>query len=131
MLGCYNGQHLGEAYQSIVQRCVSTAAGLLTTDGSLAPQSAQQTAAERTTKVQAVGGPDEVQIQQRITPGREYIKVVLVNGVVHGAILIGDTDLEETFENLILDGLSIGAAGVRCVRFCALLFRARRDLCQS
>jgi hypothetical protein len=27
-------------------------------------------------------------------------------------MLIGDTDLEETFENLILDGISVGAPGV-------------------
>lgn len=35
--------------------------------------------------------------------GKEYIKVVLKDGTMQGAILIGDTDLEETFENLILN----------------------------
>jgi NAD(P)H-nitrite reductase large subunit len=53
-----------------------------------------------------------VEVQYRITPGVEYIKVVLVDGVVKGAMLIGDTDLEETFENLILDGIVVGAPGV-------------------
>ena len=54
----------------------------------------------------------EVEVQYRITPGLEYIKVVLVKGVVVGATLVGDTDLEETFENLILDGIFVGGPGV-------------------
>ncbi|XP_071955222.1 pyridine nucleotide-disulfide oxidoreductase domain-containing protein 1-like [Antedon mediterranea] len=39
----------------------------------------------------------------RVTLGVEYIKVILKDGKMYGAILIGDTDLEETFENLILN----------------------------
>ncbi|GAB6020145.1 Pyridine nucleotide-disulfide oxidoreductase domain-containing protein 1 [Chamberlinius hualienensis] len=39
----------------------------------------------------------------RMTKGVEYIKVVMRNGRMQGAVLIGDTDLEETFENLILN----------------------------
>lgn len=35
--------------------------------------------------------------------GLEYVKVVLRDGRMEGAILIGETDLEETFENLILN----------------------------
>jgi hypothetical protein len=31
---------------------------------------------------------------------------------VVGALLIGDTDLEEVFENLILNGLDVGGIGV-------------------
>ena len=31
------------------------------------------------------------------------MKVVLQNGRMQGAVLIGETDLEETFENLILN----------------------------
>lgn len=34
--------------------------------------------------------------------GLEYVKVVLRDGRMEGAILKGKTDLEETFENLIL-----------------------------
>lgn len=37
----------------------------------------------------------------------EYIKVVLQNGRLQGAILIGETDLEETFENLILNQIDL------------------------
>ena len=39
----------------------------------------------------------------RTTPGLEYVKVILKDGRMQGALLIGETDLEETFENLILN----------------------------
>lgn len=50
---------------------------------------------------QGFGGNHELLL--RMTKGKEYIKVVLKDGTMQGAILIGDTDLEETFENLILN----------------------------
>ncbi|KAK2163014.1 hypothetical protein LSH36_87g02048 [Paralvinella palmiformis] len=40
---------------------------------------------------------------------KEYIKVILKNGRMHGALMIGDTDMEETFENLILNGMDLTA----------------------
>jgi len=39
--------------------------------------------------------------------GVEYIKAIIKNGCLVGAVLIGETDLEETFENLILNQLDI------------------------
>jgi len=45
----------------------------------------------------------------RITPDDEYIKFVLVDGKLKGAILIGDTGLEETCENLILNQLDLSS----------------------
>ena len=39
--------------------------------------------------------------------GVEYIKLVLSEGCVQGAVLIGETDLEETIENLILNQLDV------------------------
>lgn len=39
----------------------------------------------------------------RVTKDEEYVKAVLQNGRLQGAVLIGETDLEETFENLILN----------------------------
>ena len=39
--------------------------------------------------------------------GKEYVKVVVQDNRLVGAVLIGDTDLEETFENLILNRLDI------------------------
>ena len=49
-----------------------------------------------------------VQILVRVSPGREYLKVVLHEERVVGAMLIGDTELAETFENLILNRLPVG-----------------------
>ncbi len=43
----------------------------------------------------------------RVSPGKEYVKVIVKGGRVQGAVLIGDTDLEETMQNLILDAIDI------------------------
>ncbi|ESO93306.1 hypothetical protein LOTGIDRAFT_178551 [Lottia gigantea] len=43
------------------------------------------------------------EILLRMTEGVEYIKLILQDSRLQGAILIGETDLEETFENLILN----------------------------
>ena len=40
-----------------------------------------------------------------------YVRVLLVRGRMLGAVLIGDTDLEETFENLIMDGIDLSRFG--------------------
>ncbi|CAF0938146.1 unnamed protein product [Rotaria sp. Silwood1] len=45
----------------------------------------------------------------RMTPGEEYIRITLKDGRVHGCIFIGDTELEETFENLILNQIDVSA----------------------
>ncbi|CAN0189917.1 unnamed protein product [Lampetra fluviatilis] len=41
----------------------------------------------------------------------EYVKVVLLDGRMAGAVLVGDTDLEETFHNLILNGTDLSPYG--------------------
>lgn len=46
---------------------------------------------------------DGMELLLRTTRKKEYIKVILVHGRMQGAVLIGDSDLEETFENLILN----------------------------
>uniref|UniRef100_A0A1B6J7I9 Pyridine nucleotide-disulfide oxidoreductase domain-containing protein 1 n=1 Tax=Homalodisca liturata TaxID=320908 RepID=A0A1B6J7I9_9HEMI len=43
----------------------------------------------------------------RITKGVEYVKLVMKNGRMQGAVLIGETDLEEMCENLILNQLDL------------------------
>ena len=53
-----------------------------------------------------------VEIWTRITPGQEYIKLTVVSGRVVGALLIGDTDLEEMLENLILNKLDVSRLGI-------------------
>lgn len=47
----------------------------------------------------------------RCTKGQEYVKVILSGGRMVGAVLIGDTDLEETFENLILNQMDLTPYG--------------------
>lgn len=54
---------------------------------------------------------DSILILIRTTPGVEYVKVVLVGGRVRGAMLVGDTGLEETFENLILSETDVSHIG--------------------
>lgn len=62
--------------------------------------------------------PDKVEILLRSTPisamgeGGEFVKVVLKEGRVQGALLVGDTDLEEVMENLILNRINIYHIGV-------------------
>lgn len=43
--------------------------------------------------------------------GHEYIKLIIQGGRIHGAVLIGETGMEETFENLILNQLDITRFG--------------------
>lgn len=43
----------------------------------------------------------------RVTRGVEYVKLVLKGGRMQGAVLIGETDLEEMCENLILNQLDL------------------------
>lgn len=47
----------------------------------------------------------------RTTPKMEFIKFVIKDGRLQGAILIGDTDLAETCENLILNQLDLTPYG--------------------
>ncbi|VDN14285.1 unnamed protein product, partial [Dibothriocephalus latus] len=47
----------------------------------------------------------------RISPGETYIKCVMKDGRMQGALLIGETELEETFENLILNQLDLTSFG--------------------
>jgi len=47
----------------------------------------------------------------RVTRGVEYVKLVVADGRVHGAVLVGETSLEETIENLILNQLDVSRHG--------------------
>ncbi|KAL7370513.1 hypothetical protein ABVT39_002898 [Epinephelus coioides] len=55
-------------------------------------------------------GPDH-ELLVRCTKGQEYVKVVLSGGRMLGAVLMGETDLEETFENLILNQMDLTRYG--------------------
>ena len=43
--------------------------------------------------------------------GLEYIKLIVSEGKLHGAVLIGETEMEETIENLILNQLDVSRYG--------------------
>jgi NAD(P)H-nitrite reductase large subunit len=43
--------------------------------------------------------------------GPTFVRILLLRGRLQGAVLVGDTGLEETFENLILDGIDLSAYG--------------------
>ena len=51
---------------------------------------------------------NKCEILFRCTKNMEYIKVILHEDKLCGAILIGETDYEETFENLILNQFDLG-----------------------
>lgn len=54
---------------------------------------------------------NDYEILLRMTKDLEYIKLIIKNGKMQGAVLIGDTDLEEMCENLILDQLDLSIYG--------------------
>lgn len=58
---------------------------------------------------QTLDGQYEVLL--RVTKDMEYIKLVMKDGKMQGAVLIGETDLEEMCENLILNQLDLSAYG--------------------
>ncbi|XP_068627824.1 pyridine nucleotide-disulfide oxidoreductase domain-containing protein 1 [Battus philenor] len=62
-------------------------------------------------KYNGQGLGNDYEILLRTTPDLEYIKFVLQNGKLQGAILIGETDLEEMCENLILDQIDLTPFG--------------------
>ncbi|CAI9736659.1 nucleotide-disulfide oxidoreductase domain-containing 1-like [Octopus vulgaris] len=58
-------------------------------------------------KFNAQGLGNDYELLLRVTEDEEYLKVVLSNNRMQGAILIGETDMEETFENLILNQMDL------------------------
>ncbi|KAH9490448.1 Pyridine nucleotide-disulfide oxidoreductase domain-containing protein 1 [Bulinus truncatus] len=60
-------------------------------------------------KFNAQNLPNNYEVLLRVTKGHEYVKAILYENKLVGAILIGETDLEETFENLILNGIDLSA----------------------
>lgn len=50
---------------------------------------------------------EDCELLVRVTDGQEYVKLVIKNGRIVGAMLIGDSDLEEMCENLILNQIDI------------------------
>ena len=59
----------------------------------------------------AQGLGEDHELLLRTTKNREYVKAVMQRGRMQGAVLIGETDLEETFENLILNQMDLSSFG--------------------
>ncbi|XP_069084629.1 pyridine nucleotide-disulfide oxidoreductase domain-containing protein 1 isoform X2 [Pleurodeles waltl] len=62
-------------------------------------------------KYNAQGLGSDHELLLRCTKGHEYVKAVMQNGRMMGAVLIGETDLDETFENLILNQMDLSMYG--------------------
>ncbi|XP_064617758.1 pyridine nucleotide-disulfide oxidoreductase domain-containing protein 1-like [Liolophura sinensis] len=62
-------------------------------------------------KYNAHGLGKDYHVLLRMTEGKEYVKTVMHDGKMVGATLIGETDLEETFENLILNQMDLSSFG--------------------
>ncbi|XP_053718517.1 pyridine nucleotide-disulfide oxidoreductase domain-containing protein 1 [Synchiropus splendidus] len=62
-------------------------------------------------KFNGQGLGSDYELLVRCTKGQEYVKVILHRGRMVGAVLIGETDLEETFENLILNQMDLTPYG--------------------
>lgn len=55
---------------------------------------------------------ENLEIWVRISAGKEYLKLVVLSGRLIGAMLIGNVELSETFENLILNQTDISHIGI-------------------
>jgi NAD(P)H-nitrite reductase large subunit len=53
-----------------------------------------------------------VEIWLRITTNKEYVKLVVHRNRIVGALLIGETELEEVVENLILNKTDVSSYGI-------------------
>ena len=49
--------------------------------------------------------------RSEMEPEPSFVRVLLLRGRMVGAVLVGETELEETFENLILDGVDLSRFG--------------------
>jgi hypothetical protein len=112
LLGAFNGQGLGvEAEEAVRLRgsaavAAAAAAGARCSGkGPLPPLPPPPPPQQQQHACSSPWG--KVEVLLRVTPGVEFIQVVVVGGRVVGALLLGDTDLEETMENLILNKLDV------------------------
>lgn len=49
----------------------------------------------------------ECEVLARVNPGKDYVKIIIRDNKIVGAVLVGDSGLEETIENLIHDRLDV------------------------
>mmetsp|Transcript_17403 Transcript_17403/g.16735 ORF Transcript_17403/g.16735 Transcript_17403/m.16735 type:complete len:173 (+) Transcript_17403:1-519(+) len=104
LLGRYNAQGLGIHPEVLSKTMIVSQDGLQMQDNNEADVC--------DTGVRIIKKKNDIEIWTRMTTGVEYVKVVVYKGKVVGAMLIGDTGLEEVFENLILNMLDVSAIGI-------------------
>jgi hypothetical protein len=104
LLGRYNAQGLGIRSEILSKTMVVSQDGLQVQDDG------EAVICENGDR--KVEKNNDIEIWTRMTTGVEYVKVVVYKGKVVGAMLIGDTGLEEVFENLILNMLDVSAIGI-------------------
>ena len=55
--------------------------------------------------------PDACKVSYPRQTADTFVRVLLLRGRLQGAVLVGDTDLEEVLENLILSGIDLSRYG--------------------
>lgn len=58
---------------------------------------------------------DDLDVIVKVEPGKKYIKVLIKEEKVYGAVLVGETGKEDMLENMILDGLRFDEALKDCL----------------
>lgn len=115
LLGTYNGQGLCAAAQRVCTRvippCFVGSSDSLGVAAASCRQPGRAGGSEEDSADDAAAAAAGVVVHLRCTPGEEYVKVVEQHGSVIGALLIGDTDLAEPLENLILSGTNVAHLG--------------------
>ena len=104
LLGRYNAQGLGN-HEATVKEIVIDSNGVLNKNGKQSGSFEEQSETN-------IIKTQPLEIWTRMTPNLEYLKIVIYQGKVVGALLLGDTDLEEVFENLILNGTDVSHLGI-------------------
>ena len=132
LLGRYNAQGLGAKEENVARTAVFSRNGLQIKNHSYALVSHQNARegggkgdwthmdeskpsdnnTNTYTNINTNSSTCDLEIWTRSSPGVEYVKVVVFRGKVVGALLVGDTGLEEVFENLILNQLDVSHLGV-------------------
>eukprot|EP01040_Poterioochromonas_malhamensis_P012693 gene12694-13901_t len=110
LLGRYNAQGFGKDIEDTVKMSTVIVKG---EEVEFQVDSPGDQGKNQTVQNQSKGSKSSFELWVRINPGKEYIKLVIYEGRVIGCLLIGNTDLEEVFENLILNRLNISSIGIR------------------
>eukprot|EP01038_Epipyxis_sp_PR26KG_P011956 gene11956-16004_t len=117
LLGLFNGQGLGDQIEFVTKQFIidnnKDSITLTDNQNNEYKQSISNTGITITTSnSKAHNLVNETEIWIRMTSDSEYIKLIVHKNRIIGAILIGNTDLEEMIENLILNRLDVSNYGI-------------------